>query len=128
MSLCPEDLRKPAWTCVHFLPAREWKEAPRDLYVAKLTGTDFRSEELVMSAIAKAFDFPGGFGMNWDAVADYLRDLSWLSAPGYVLTVRDAGTAWRSTPLVAGKLTTIWLFSAEAWAEAHVSFHLVWVV
>lgn len=124
----PEDLGRPAWACVHFVPAGQWEEVAGDLRIAELKGTDFRSEEAVMSAIARAFDFPGDFGRNWDAVADYLRDLSWLSAPGYVLTVRDAGMAWSDAPLVAGNLTTIWLFAAESWADENVSFHLVWVV
>jgi hypothetical protein len=44
----------------------------------------------VFAALAGAINFPAGFGMNWDALADMLCDLSWLDAPGYVLLLRNA--------------------------------------
>ena len=33
---------------------------------------------------ARQLKFPAHFGANWDAFADYVRDLSWLPARGYV--------------------------------------------
>ncbi len=44
----------------------------------------------VLAALAQAIEAPGWFGNNWDALADALGDLSWKSAPGYVLLLRDA--------------------------------------
>ncbi|HHW4678467.1 MAG TPA: barstar family protein [Xylella sp.] len=32
--------------------------------------------------LASQLSFPKSFGQNWDALADALRDLSWLAAPG----------------------------------------------
>lgn len=129
MTLVTEDLRRPAWGCVHFVPAEKWKETMiADRYVAELDGTDFTSKDAVICAIARAFDFPDDFGRNWDAVEDYLRDLSWLPASGYVLIVRNARMAWVNATLLAGTLTNIWLVAAEFWARRNVSFHLVWLV
>jgi len=42
-----------------------------------------------INALAKAAGFPPEFGQNWDALADYLCDLSWQPANGYVLLLRN---------------------------------------
>jgi RNAse (barnase) inhibitor barstar len=39
----------------------------------------------ILAALKEALHFPDYFGNNWDALADMLRDLSWLPAKGYVL-------------------------------------------
>ena len=44
----------------------------------------------LLAGMAAAFDIPDDRGRNWDALADALRDLSWLPAPGYALLVDDA--------------------------------------
>jgi RNAse (barnase) inhibitor barstar len=50
----------------------------------------------LMRHLNDALHFPDSFGDNWDALADSLRDLSWLKASGYLLlivhgeTLRDA--------------------------------------
>ena len=38
-----------------------------------------------LRAVAAALKFPDWFGGNWDALADCLRDLSWLPAAGWLL-------------------------------------------
>jgi len=38
-----------------------------------------------LAHLAKAFKFPQYFGMNWDALNDYLTDLSWLDDHGWVV-------------------------------------------
>lgn len=44
----------------------------------------------VLNALARAAGFPPEFGVNWDALADDLCDLSWLGkAAGYVLLLRN---------------------------------------
>jgi RNAse (barnase) inhibitor barstar len=39
----------------------------------------------LLEAIANALNFPPSFGKNWDALADYLSDLSWLASDAFVL-------------------------------------------
>lgn len=44
----------------------------------------------LLDQLGAAGKFPDYFGRNWDAAADCLQDLSWLNAPGYLLTVANA--------------------------------------
>ena len=39
----------------------------------------------LLTDLARALDFPGWVGPNWDALADALRDLSWLPAGPHVV-------------------------------------------
>ncbi len=45
----------------------------------------------LLRRIAAALEFPAGFGHNWDALNDCLRDLDWLPASGYALLFANAG-------------------------------------
>ena len=43
-----------------------------------------------LERISKAMRFPDWFGRNWDALADCLRDLSWLQGGGCVVVLEKA--------------------------------------
>ena len=50
-----------------------------------------KGKQNLLNALAVAARFPSGFGVNWDALADALCDLSWHGAnDGYVLLLRNA--------------------------------------
>ena len=51
-----------------------------------------RDKTTLLRRIAVALDFPEGFGRNWDALSDSLRDLSWLPATGHALLFEHADT------------------------------------
>ena len=59
----------------------------------------------LLEAVAGALEFPGWVGRNWDALADALRDLSWLPAGPRALVwvgsvrLRDADPAAYGTAL-----------------------------
>ncbi|MFD0271853.1 barstar family protein [Streptomyces sp. NPDC127106] len=60
--------------------------------VVRLDLDGVRTRARLMDACAEAFGLPEWFGRNWDALADCLRDLSWLpAAPGRLVAV----TGWR---------------------------------
>jgi len=40
--------------------------------------------------LSKAMRFPEWFGGNWDALADCLKDLSWIQAKGWVLILEKS--------------------------------------
>lgn len=63
-------------------------EAGFALFDADLKG--IKGKQNLLNALAKAASFPPEFGVNWDALADALCDLSWCEAPGYVLLIRNA--------------------------------------
>ncbi|NMG76347.1 barstar family protein [Aromatoleum diolicum] len=70
--------------------------------------------------IAGALHFPDWFGHNWDALADCLRDLSWLPADGYVIVLEHAD---RLRVAAEGDFTTaleILEETARDWAEEDV--------
>lgn len=64
-------------------------EAGFALFDADLKG--IKGKQNLLNAMAQAADFPPGFGVNWDALADALCDLSWCGeTAGYVLLLRNA--------------------------------------
>lgn len=77
----------------------------------------------LLARLAAQLDFPAGFGGNWDALADNLRDLAWLrSASGYALfldrvdALRSRGTQEFDTLL--GVLDD----ASEHWADRDTGF------
>ena len=63
------------------------KEAGFTLFDVDLKG--IKGKQNFLGALAGAASFPSDFGMNWDALADALCDLSWHEANGYVLLLRN---------------------------------------
>lgn|SRR5574340_165620 len=64
------------------------REAGFALFDADLKG--IKGKQNLLNALAQAASFPPEFGVNWDALADALCDLSWHEASGYVLLLRNA--------------------------------------
>ncbi|HTC28064.1 barstar family protein [Dyella sp.] len=60
------------------------------LYVcrADLEGCHDKSE--LLKRLAMALKLPSGFGQNWDALVDSLRDLGWLHGAGHALLLDHA--------------------------------------
>ncbi len=52
-----------------------------------------RGKKAALGAIAAAFEVPGGFGGNWDALNDILQDLSWLHGREQGIVLQLSGTA-----------------------------------
>ncbi len=64
-------------------------EAGFALLVADLGGV--KGKQNLLSSLASAASFPPEIGLNWDALADALCDLSWCGKPqGYVLLLQNA--------------------------------------
>ena len=127
MTLHAEDLTAVRWDCVHFSREVPSPERLRDqaIRVRSIDGAGVEDKAGLMSVLAEALEFPSGFGANWDALNDNLRDLSWLQGGGYVLVVDGAEQLWRRQPRLAGGLVESWLFTAGHWARREVPFHLV---
>lgn len=92
-------LADPERAGAYFVDARDREalvEAGRALRF-RVQAIDLRActdTDAVLREIAEALAFPDWFGVNLDALADCLADLSWLAAPGYLLVVEHIG-AWR---------------------------------
>ncbi len=48
-----------------------------------------KGKKNLLNALAEAVAYPDEFGANWDALVDVLCDLSWRSAPGFVLLLKN---------------------------------------
>ncbi|WP_206211717.1 barstar family protein [Wenzhouxiangella sp. XN24] len=81
-----------------------------------------------LARMAAALEFPACFGQNWDALADYLGDLEWVPAEGYLLLLENgadfrdaAGEDYRiAIGILAATVATwrereipFWVFVAE---------------
>ncbi len=72
--------------------------------------------------IGTQLDFPAGWGRNWDALSDALRDLSWLPAPGYALLFDGTAQLHAALPHETDVLLGILQEASQWWAEADVPF------
>ncbi|UYK82380.1 barstar family protein [Xanthomonas sacchari] len=78
---------------------------------------------MLLMRLAAQLDFPPGFGRNWDALTDGLRDLSWLPSPrGYALLLEDAGQLQAVARPAFDVLLDILDDVAREWAQDGVSF------
>jgi RNAse (barnase) inhibitor barstar len=76
----------------------------------------------LLSAIGRAMGFPEDFGHNWDALLDYLADLSWQPAEGYLVVLEHCdGIHGRAE---ADFVQTLQVFEAAAneWREQGIAF------
>jgi hypothetical protein len=126
--ISPEIATKVTWECVHFGTILEgWKEVERcrerGFFAIRVELAGVKDESGLLSKLARDLNFPDYFGMNWNALIDCLRDLSWLSPRGVLVVLENSGDLWRQ-PMLAGTLIEIWLLCAEYWAKQDVPFHL----
>jgi len=80
------------------------------------------SKRTLLARLAAQLDFPHGSGLNWDALSDSLRDLSWLPAGGYALLLEAADALRAGAAEDFHVLLDILDESAQAWAAAGVAF------
>jgi hypothetical protein len=88
----------------------DWLEPPVDLAevrgaavgagldFAGIAGARVASKRALLSAAARALDFPPGLGRNWDALEDALRDLSWRTGRGTVIAWSPVEPLARADP------------------------------
>jgi RNAse (barnase) inhibitor barstar len=50
-----------------------------------IDGKNISRKEQLLNHAATALHFPKGFGHNWDALEECLRDLEWIDGDGYVI-------------------------------------------
>ena len=60
------------------------------LYVCRTDLAGCQDKGELLRRLAAALKLPSGFGQNWDALLDSLRDLGWLPGAGHVLLIDHA--------------------------------------
>lgn len=79
-------------------------------------------KQALLLRIAAVLDLPAGWGRNWDALMDALRDLDWLPASGYALLLDGAGQLQAQCPHELETLVGILQEAATWWAGNGVPF------
>lgn len=72
------------------LEAIELASQQNDAFYGFIDLQHCHGKTVLLQAIAHAMNFPPSFGHNWDALADYLGDLSWLASDAFVLCLANA--------------------------------------
>ncbi len=72
------------------LEAIEVASQHNDAYYCAIDLQHCHSKSQTLEILAAALQFPPGFGKNWDALADYLSDLSWLASDAFVICFSNA--------------------------------------
>ena len=60
------------------------------LSIVKLDLGRARTKSEILGLLARALKFPKHFGQNWDALHDFLTDLAWLDAKGWLVIITNA--------------------------------------
>lgn len=67
------------------LGAIELAAQHNDAYFSGIDLQNCNSKTQLLEALSDGLNFPPSFGKNWDALADYLSDLSWLASDAFVI-------------------------------------------
>jgi len=89
------DLTRPAHSGVYFVDASDLdamakSAAKEELCVRRIDLAGCHDKTELLRRLATTLSFPASFGHNWDALADCLRDLSWLPEWGHALVLDHA--------------------------------------
>lgn len=90
-----------------------------------LGGSEIDSKAKLIEQLADLMKFPAGFGRNWDALLDSLRDLSWAPAPGYLLILKNPSLLLARNPEDFSAFFEIVAQAASDWSRRRIPFHLV---
>jgi RNAse (barnase) inhibitor barstar len=78
-----------------------------------------------LKIVAGSLGFPSYYGINWDAFADCLTDMSWKPASGYVLDFNHFEVFARQSPQDAEIVMSIMDSCISYWKEKSVPFYVV---
>ncbi len=81
-----------------------------------------KDKATLLARFASALQFPDWFGHNWDALADCLTDLSWLTAQHYRIELAQPQALRTAAPEVLDTALEILAEAAEFWASEAVVF------
>ncbi|MDV3468314.1 barstar family protein [Stenotrophomonas sp. C3(2023)] len=93
------------------------------LRVARVDLHGVVDKRTLLARLAAQLDFPVGFGGNWDALADNLRDLAWLpTGGGHALFLDDVDALRATAPAVFDALLDVLDDACHYWVEQDVPF------
>jgi hypothetical protein len=96
--------------------------AARKLAWMELDAAGVRDKTGLLEACAFSLDFPDGFGSNWDALSDCLRDFSWRPEGGYVIVWHGGARLAAAAPDDFATALEIFRDAATYWKERGRTF------
>ncbi len=72
------------------LEAIELAAQQNDAHVCSIDLQHCHTKTQLLEELSNGLSFPPSFGNNWDALADYLSDLSWLASDAFVVCFSNA--------------------------------------
>lgn len=92
------------------------------LYVCRTDLAGCHDKGELLRRLAAVLNVPSGFGQNWDALLDTLRDLEWLHGAGHVLLLDHASDLRTAVPKDFDTLLAILHESARFAIDQHRPF------
>jgi RNAse (barnase) inhibitor barstar len=103
----------------------EQAAAAAGLTVIKIDLQRIASKAGLLGRAARALNFPGWFGKNWDALHDCLTDLSWLESRGWVIIFENSQDLASRKPQVFHSAVEVFQLANDYWRQAGKPF---WVL
>jgi len=82
---------------------------------ARVDGASATGKGELLDALAGALSFPEGFGRNWDALEDFLGDLSWRKGRGTMLLWSPVDPLARRDPAALDAALDVLRSAARDW-------------
>jgi hypothetical protein len=115
-------------------PLTSLVKAPPGYVLRIVQGSKCQTPAGLFEEFARALQFPGYFGHNWDALEECLADLEWLPAKGYVILIPEAQAVLPGDEEGYETLLEILNATGEAWSkgetaeERRAPFHVFFLV
>ena len=95
----------------------EVRTAAKDIPCTVIALKGIRGRNQLLKAMARSLGFPQTFGSNWDALTDFLQDLSWLPDRGHVLELAGLSDFAAAAPHDLALLLEILGAAAGYWRQ-----------
>lgn len=96
-----------------------------DFQFFHINGKNVTSKSEFFQACAETMNFPDYFGYNWDAFADCMNDLSWLSANGYILLYTQPKNFANNDPSEWSTVLLVLQEAVEYWKETETPMYIL---
>ena len=68
-------------------------------FVGIIDGSKTKDKDSFLTEIANAFNFPGYYGHNLDALWECIRDLEWIEKENYILIIKHGDDFLSNEPM-----------------------------
>ncbi|KAF1015702.1 MAG: hypothetical protein GAK31_01177 [Stenotrophomonas maltophilia] len=92
------------------------------VHISRIDLQGVADKRTLLARLAAQLDFPAGFGGNWDALSDNLRDLRWLPGHGHAVFLADVDALRAGAPKDFETLLDILDEASRDWVGRDIPF------